>query len=419
MGLLISPEVLMLVGNAAGQAGYRLGCFIVAAGLMHMIGATAYGKAYARYPNVFGEIRLIRRAFGAVTALCVPLCARVTVAVCVSTALLATAGYVFNEVFLYWFPNLGFSYCLLGVLVLINIFGTRASSVAQLVLVCVAVGGLILFIIAGLLELGNSPLPIQDGPALWSHSTQIYVAALLVFVGFDLAGFSRNHGGNPVKAMMIAIFMAGLIFIFWGWISTKYVILGRLTDTHIPHMIVARAAFGQSGRIWMGIIILAGASAAVNALLLAVPKMLAVMAKDGLLPSFLARGKNPTNTGVLLLGASVAAMMGAGMAGEPILEVYMKAGMCLWLLHYAVILGAAVMPAMRDSPGVLGQTIKVREVLFIVGLAAMVSAIGGMFLSAAHWKPLVKAIGTILAIGLTFGAFWVPFNKKKGRLPGL
>ena len=143
MGLLVSPETLMAVGNAAGRAGHWLASFIVGAGLIHAITAMAYKRVYARQLNASGEVRLIRNAFGSVPALLVPLCARVTVAVCVSTALLATAGYVFNEVFIYWFPNLGFSFCVLVTLSLVNLFGVRASALAQFFFVAVALSGLV------------------------------------------------------------------------------------------------------------------------------------------------------------------------------------------------------------------------------------------------------------------------------------
>jgi hypothetical protein len=52
--------------------------------------------------------------------------------ICAATGILATAGYVCNEMFLYWFPNLGFSFCLLGLLLVINRIGHRFSETAQI-----------------------------------------------------------------------------------------------------------------------------------------------------------------------------------------------------------------------------------------------------------------------------------------------
>lgn len=409
----------MAVGNAAGRAGHWLAGFVVGAGLIHTITAVAYNRAYARQFNASGEVRLIRNAFGAVPALLVPLCARVTVAVCVSTALLATAGYVFNEVFFYWFPNLGFSFCLLLMLLLVNLFGVRAYALAQFVFVAVALSGLVFLTLSGFFAWGNTSLLAQGRATPLAYLTQLGVAGMLIFVGFDLAGFSGEDGCNPAKAMIAAILLAGTIFICWGWVSTSYVTLGRLSDTSIPHVKAARAILGQPGRIWMGIIILAGVSAAVNALLIAVSRMMANMATEGMLPSFVAMGKNQTNIAVLLLSVGIAAMLATGVAGEPILEIYIKAGLILWLVHYAFILGAVMFVNMKTSSESHWPTYKGFGGMLITGLAAMMWAVAGIFLLTVEWLLLLKIVILVLIIGLGFAVPWILFSKKKGWLKGL
>jgi len=416
MGLLVSPEGLTVLGNSAGRAGHWLAYFVMWAGLIHILTAIAYGRIFAQYPGPFGEVRLIRKAFGAIPTVLVPACARVTVAVCTSTALLATAGYVFNEVFLYWFPNLGFSFCLLGVLVLLNVLGMRVAAVGQLVFVGLALGGLLFLSVTGFFEWGN-PVPLrQDGPTPLAHLPQIAVASLLVFVGFDLAGFVGEDRGNPAKAMMATILLAGLVFSCWGWVSAEYVPLGRLADTSIPHVKAARAVLGETGRICIGIITLAGSCAAVNALLIAVSRMLAIMATEGVLPPFLAMGKNGAATGIFILVAAVAAMMGSGMAGESILEVYIKAGICFWLFHYSVILGAVFTMTVRASPGSSTQSTKGHWIVPIAGSTAMMLALAGIFLLETEWRLLLRIVAILFAIGLIFAASWVPFSRKKGWL---
>ena len=408
----------MVVGNTSGRAGYWLAGVVMLAALMHMITTMAYRKGFARYAGSSREIRFVRGAFGAVPVVYVSLCARVTITVFASTALLATAGYVFNEVFLYWFPNLGFSFCLLGVLLLMNLLGTRVAAFLQIVFVVGALGGLVFLTMAGIFHWGEPSLPTQTGSTPLAYLTQIGVAGLLVFVGFDLAGFSGDDDGNPANAMTAAIVVVGLLFIGWGWVSIQYVALDKLADSSIPHLKTARALLGQPGRIWMGMIILTGASAAVNALLLAVSRMMADMAVEGLLPPFLAAGKNKTTMSVLLLGALVAVMLASGMAGEPILEMYIKAGMCFWLIHYAVILGAAIMMGRGPSAGAYRHSPKGSKVLFVVGLSAMAWALVGVLILSADRALLLEIVTTIFAIGVIFAVIWIPLSKKKGWLKG-
>ncbi|MDY6836364.1 MAG: hypothetical protein SWH78_00190 [Thermodesulfobacteriota bacterium] len=415
MGLLLSPEALTVAGNATGRAGHGFVGFVLLAGLAHLLVSRTYERAFTLYPGPSGEARFIRKAFGAIAAVVSAVCARVTMAVCASTALLATAGYVFNEVFLYWFPNLGFSFCLLGFLLLLNLLGKNAAAIGQLFFVGLAAGGLLLLSLVGFLEWGNPPPAIPQAPTPLAHMPEAGLACLLLFVGFDLAGFSGKTEHHSARAMMAAILLAGLVFCCWGSVSLRFVPAGKLAHTSIPYVKVARTMLGQWGRIWMGLIILSGASAAVNALLMAVSRMMTAMAADGLLPPFLAKGRGHATIAFFMLAAAVAAMMGLGMAGEPILETYMKAGTWFWLLHYAVIQGALLATMARLGPGAGIQKEAGDWVLSISGLAAMVSAAIAMILLEKDWSLLGPVI-VLLAMGLFLAAFWIFFSSKKGWL---
>ena len=409
---MVSPEALTVVGNSAGKAGHGVGGVIFLAGLIHLLTTLALGRMFAQYPGSSGEACFIRKALGTVPAVVSPMCARVTVAVCTSTAVLATAGYVFNEVFVYWFPNLGFSFFLLGVLLVLNLLGRSVAVLGQLVFVGLAIGGLLFLSATGFLEWGNAPPVTPDKGAPLAPLTEVGLVGLLLFVGFDLAGFAEERPDNPAKAMLAAILLAGLVFSCWGWVSAKYVPLYKLADTSIPHVKAARAVLGETGRLWMGLVILAGSSAAVNALLLTVPRMMAAMAADGLLPPLLARGKKQTTIALLLLAAVVAAMMGSGMAGEPTLEVYIRAGIWFWLLHYAVIHGCLFIVKARSSY----RSAAGHRVFPIAGMAAMGLALTSMLLLEPERTLLVRLVVTLFGITVIFAALWLPLSRRQGWL---
>jgi amino acid transporter len=416
MGLMVSPEVLTVLGNAVGRVGHGIVGFVILSGLIHMLTAATFARAYTQYPGSQGELRLIGIAFGAMAALVTPLCARLTVAVCVSTAVLATAGYVFNEVFLYWFPNLGFSFCLLGGILILNLAGRPVAAAGQLLFAGLALAGLVSLSVIGFFQWGNTPPPTAGQPGFPAYFSQVGLAGILLFVGFDLAGFAGGYEKEPAKAMMAALLAAGVVFAFWGWVSAAYVPSDRLADTSIPHMRTARAILGETGRIWIGITVLSGACAAVNALFLAVSRMLTSMGTCGLLPPFMAIGKDRATVSLLLLTAFVAAMMASGMAGEPILEVYIKAGMWFWLLHYGVIHGAVFTTMLRTSQPSPTQKIPAHVFLPIAGMVAMAASLAGILLWDQQAKSLVRVLVTLFATTLIFAACWVPLSKKKGWL---
>jgi hypothetical protein len=127
----------------------------------------------------------------------------------------------------------------------------------------------------------------------------------------------------------------------------------RLAESTVPHMVAARAIGGASGRVVMGVVVLAGTCATVHALLSAGAHMLAGMARHGLLPAWL--GRRQARLALLVLAVGPAMMLAMGMAGEPETEVYTKAGVLFWLLHYAAMhLAILVGPHRQTSPTAWG-----------------------------------------------------------------
>ena len=62
----------------------------------------------------------------------------------------------------------------------------------------------------------------------------------------------------------------------WNAAALIHVEASRLAGTSIPYILTARSILGQTGRIVMGIVVIAGACAAVNLLFQAVARMMAV-----------------------------------------------------------------------------------------------------------------------------------------------
>ena len=100
---------------------------LLVAGGLHVLTAHTYGRLGLHPAVREGESQILRATFGPLVATVLPLCARVIYTVSAATGILAIAGYVFNEVFVYWFPNLGFSFCLLGMVVGLNLGGVACG----------------------------------------------------------------------------------------------------------------------------------------------------------------------------------------------------------------------------------------------------------------------------------------------------
>src|SRR5712691_4704748 len=351
LGVMLSPDTLILLGNTLGHEGRAALNGLLVAGALHVLTAWAYGRPGLHPTASEGESRVLHATFGPLVATVLPLCARVVYTVGAATGILAIAGYVFNEVFVYWFPNLGFSFCLLGMVVGLNLAGLRVATLAQLSYVALALGGILGLAVLGLLGVGQAP-SMSEVTSSSFVTVRSLLAGLLLFVGFELALFTTPYTARvtspPGRLMALSIVLVALVWCIWGAVSMHFVAPARLAESTVPHMVAARAIGGASGRVVMGVVVLAGTCATVHALLSAGAHMLAGMAEHGLLPAWL-RGRQ-ARPALLVLAAGPALMLAMGMAGEPETEVYTRAGVLFWLLHYAAIHLIVLVGPRRQAP---------------------------------------------------------------------
>ena len=416
MGLMLSSESLTLLGNSAGVAGIYFLAFIPAALLLHLFTALSFGELLSPFPGPEGETRFLKEALGSIPAIVLPIGSRALFTVCAATGILATAGYVFNETFLYWFPNLGFSFFLLGLLILINLLGPKFSETTQIIFVSLALLGLLVLSIIGLSGWENAPLASENANPSSFHFARAALIATVLFLGYDLAGITiertGTHSFDLVKAMVGGLLLVALIFFLWGIVSLKYVSPGKLADTTIPYTLTAKAIMGQKGRILMGIVILSGTCAAVNALLMAVSRMVAGMSAQGLLPSLLGAARNRAPIPLILLGIGTGAMMTVGMAGEPVLEVYIRAGVWLWLFNYAVIHLCVLIMRRRIPDRSKHLQFRAYRVFPIMAFTVLVMILFGLLWTDPESLFLIKSILFIMTSLFLFGLLWVRFGRE-------
>ena len=411
MGLLLSPGSLTILGNNMGTAGASFLVVILTGLVIHLFTALSFGELSLHFPGPDGEARLIRESIGPTPALVLPLCSRVLFTLCAATGILAVAGYAFNEVFILWFPNLGFSFCLLGFLLLINLLGHRVSSAAQIFFVACTVVGLLLLSIVGLLHLAKAPPALETSHPDPLHISRAIFFGLVLFVGFDLAIFAKasnsHHPTTLIRSMILGILLAAMILALWGLVSIEYASPGKLADTTVPHLLAARKIMGQNGRFIMGWVVLAGSCAAVNALLMSVSEMLSGMAKQGLLPAFLSLRPKRVPIGLMLLVLGIAAMMATGMAGKPELETYTRAAIWFWLLHYGTTHVCVLKMRWRNLGRFHSFQVLISPVIPIIGVMTLFMGLAGLLWTAPERALILKFILVVLLIVSIFAFFLI------------
>ncbi len=350
MGMMLSPENLAALGRSAGDLGSGIILAILAAVLVHRGTIAGYSRELRDESPQTVEASVIGQAFGRVSSIACFLCCRVLLAVTLATAILATAGFVFNEVFLHWFPNFAFAALLLAGILVLNLSSDSLARRLQAAFVLAAMASLTALSLMGLWGLGGEPSTVAPRPLALLPPRQLLIP-MMALIGFDLALFNGGGRGETSvpagSAMTASIAAAALALGLWTWVSTTAVPGARLAQSTIPHMIAARAVGGEWGRILMGVTVLSGSAAAINALFIALPLNLLGVVSAALGPPTASRIKWVRITALMVLGLLVSGMLALGMAGEPAIDAWVRAGMLFWLLSYILFHGAGLWLELR------------------------------------------------------------------------
>ncbi len=414
MGFMISPLSLVILGNGAGLLGRRL---LWTLPFIVMISAwTALLYARFLHPAVSVEPKIVLKTdlpwiFSALQlASLVPFC------IGASTLILAMAGYALNEIFLYWVPNLLFSICFLVFIVGVNLISPMVSGSFQGISVVIFLGSMLLLLVLGFL---NWEKPVFENQIISRIADVDWRALLLLFWLFMAAELSMYNDtlyqGRQahILSLMTAFAATFAVFWLWGQISLHFAPPERLAETTVPHSIAARAIAGESGRKIMGLVILTGSFASVNALLVGVTAVVASMAKSRqVFPSVNRKGFGG-NAAMVFLSVGILCMLLTGMAGKDITETATRSAFCLWLISHAAFYVYAFWQR-HQSGG------KKKKRFMLPGiLTAMVYVAGSVVLIATDpdlSTAIASIIGFILLSMFTIILMRRHFTKKERKM---
>jgi hypothetical protein len=339
ISLFFSADFLTIFGNSIGKGGIWFLGLLILVFAFHSYTAKSYSAIYSTNKDLNDEYSLICQSLGGVTGFIFPFLAKALLTVCMGVGLLATAGYAFNELFVRWFPNMGFTLLILGILLLISLAGPRLVRVCQLVFSGATILGMLVLSAIGLASYVDSS-HTSGGFSFFQIEEMAWVLSCFVLLmGFEMAkvhDLGMLQESFSIKRMTVTGLISGFIVLFlWGVVTLTAVSPERISETYIPHLITARAISGLYGRKIMGLIIIFGSLAAVNALLHYVSGIAGEVLSKEL--TFRIDKKRYTALSVIFLVFIIAGLLISGMAGEPEFENYIKGGIYLWLLNYGVV----------------------------------------------------------------------------------
>ncbi|RLB99640.1 MAG: hypothetical protein DRH34_12365 [Deltaproteobacteria bacterium] len=403
LGIMISPDSLAMLGIFFGETGY-IGFFLI------LFSTVIYLALLSQYKQIFiflsgnsSDIEILKTTMGTISAF-FSFFVKMIVAIFLSTGLLVSSGFVFNEVFLYWFPNFGFAFGLLGLLLGLQFLPNKVGLYFQIGFCGIAISGLLILIIAGIIQTDQL---IHFKPAgidfsINSNGLDTFFLPLLFFIGFDLSFtvWNKSEQKYPKKyhILFAAVIFMSLLFILWGYVLLTYVPMEKLMNSRIPHMIAAKNILGDPGRFIMGTIIISGSLAAIHALFTSILKQGSMLLKTNMLVKSI---KRPQII-ILTLALIIAGMMVGGMAGKEELETLIRASLILWLISYTMISITHILILGRAGKRhhinlLIKETINVMCVL-ILGISILI-----LIVMDDNSILILKFLGVAFFIGLTPG----------------
>ena len=333
---MLSPDTLVMAGGFYGNTGMIGILTVAAAGLAYLLFLPQYVDTFSpvlKQGRGAGKPERSMRSFLMIFSLTVKIAAVLFLA----TGMLVSSGFIFNEVFVYWFPNFGFAFLLLFILAGFQLLNQNTMIRLQLSFVGIVISGLLILIIAGFFSAPDATGMTGSGNAFSPNNpVGMVFIPLLIFIGLDMGMnlFGRKKETTKLQ-LSVSVGLVLILIAAWGIVALKFVPMERLSQTTISHIIVSRSILGNTGRIIMGVIVIAGTLGAVHALFTSIRMQLSRIIETGGEAIGLARMAPTAGTGVI--GIGIAALMAGGLAGYTVLETLIRGALIFWLSFYALI----------------------------------------------------------------------------------
>lgn len=296
VGDILGAGIYAVVGKIAGFSGSMVWASFLIAMLVAALTALTYAELGSRLPKSGGVAYFIHEAFRTEwLSMLVGWLMFCTCLVSMATLSLAFAGYL--NAFAPVIPNWAIVLALFAGLAWVNFRGMQESSAVNIVCTTLEVSGLIIVILVSAAYLWGgttavTPVPPAEAVGV-SAIFQGAALAFYAFVGFEdvvnVAEEVKNPERNVPRAILIALAIAGCIYILVSWLATRVLTPAELSASTAPLLDVVRRAQPQFPEIIFTVIAL---FAVLNTALLnfvTASRLMFGMAREGLLPAWLGK----------------------------------------------------------------------------------------------------------------------------------
>lgn len=399
----LSPDVLVRIGHQLGENGLLFFVNLLGGATLSFLAAIVIHAPVMDKAGLGQATAVISRGIGRLSAMTVILAGRVGLVLLLSTGMLVSAGFAFNEIFVFWFPNFGFSFVILGCITFLHLLSDSIAKSIQPLFILITAAAL-LYICGGGLDLSQSQNIIRLSEGI-TFSPSSFTGALILFLGFD---FYLNQQPRVFNlAPLLAIGTVFGIFFIWALVTLLHISPVKLNHHDLPHLLTARIILNDTGRIAMGVAIISGTFGVVNGLMLMANTTLKELADHNLLI-----GHSGTSFShrryLFVLSGLITIFLMAGLAGNAHLELYIEAALLLWLIHISCQCFATARMVQISS----------RWISYGGYAVSILFSGGAVYLLIAHEQTLFIARFLLIILGATMAASWLWLHgKQHGTVP--
>ena len=404
VGAMIGAGIFILSGLAAGVAGPAATITYLIVGLMTLFTALSYCELAAAIPIAGGGYTFVHEAIGGFTAFITGW--SMVFGLVVSAALYAI-GFAEHftplvELALPYSLNRAIpAAALVALLGLLNVKGTKEAGHTQNFFTLAKVAILVVFVVLcfRFVEWGRFENFAPFGVAgVLTATSLIYIS----FFGFEQISEAAEEIKNPEKnlprAILIALILPTIIYVLVVLVSVGIVDYEILGTAPAPLAVIASKVLGEYGLLFVLIAGILSTISALNAAVLSSSRITYAIARDGFMPTLLARVSARFRTPHWAIAAAGGLAIIIAVMGKVRFVAHLT-NFCL--LFALVIINFSVIMLRRRRPG-LRRPFRLPFGHLIPALGIATSVLMMLFM---EWSTYLLGISYLAAGGLVYLAY--------------
>ncbi len=292
IGGTLSAANFVIIGEAAGMAGYAIVPIVVICGILSLLTMFSYAELGTAIPLAGGEYTFSKVAYGGFTSFLTGWFEWLS-----NMFYTALSAIGFAYVVSYLFPTINIPLTAVIVVIvfaIINLRGTKETATAETIITIIVLAILAIFVIGSWSFLQGSPATPQSPSPIGMLGIFAAIAYLFeLYLGAEAVAAAQAEVKNPGRNIPLAIILSAVVLIAL-YTSVVVVAVGIvppevLSEQSSPIAFVAEQALGPAGGVLISVGLAIAGLAATNEAILAQSRVLYAMSRDGYMPKALGK----------------------------------------------------------------------------------------------------------------------------------